>query len=221
MVMEYVEHDLKELMDYMPNEFTISEVKQLLLQLLHAVDYLHSRFIIHRDLKSSNILISNNGSLKLADFGLARRISSPLDSSTGSGSALTPLVVTLWYRAPEILLGSREYGFPVDMWSVGCIMAELLSRRPLFPGTSELEQLNLIFKLLGTPNERSWPGFDRLPHCETFKFAEYPAEGKLKESFGDCLSESGMSLLSSLLNCDPSQRPTAQEALSSQWFRYE
>jgi cell division cycle 2-like protein len=164
--MEYVEHDLRELLEYQRHPqseqaadnqqqqqlrslLTLSEVKQLMLQLLSAIDYLHYNYIVHRDVKTSNLLLSNEGFLKLADFGLARRLADPLPaaefSESNSGGHLTPLVVTLWYRAPEILLGSQYYGFPVDLWSVGCVMAELINDgHALFPGQSELEQLNLV-----------------------------------------------------------------------------
>lgn len=142
-VMDYVEHDLKSLMETMRHKkqmFMPGEVKCLLRQLLSAVAHLHDNWILHRDLKTSNLLLSHKGILKVGDFGLAREYGSPL-------KAYTPIVVTLWYRAPELLLCAKEYSTPIDMWSVGCIFAELLLMNALFPGKSEVDQLNRIFKV--------------------------------------------------------------------------
>ncbi|RXG51582.1 Cyclin-dependent kinase 11B, partial [Armadillidium vulgare] len=141
-VMDYVEHDLKSLMETMRKKkqsFTIGEVKTLMIQLLRAVHHLHDNWILHRDLKTSNLLLSHRGILKVGDFGLAREYGSPLKQ-------YTPIVVTLWYRAPELLLGTKEYSCPIDVWSVGCIFGELLGMEPMFPGKSEIDQLNKIFK---------------------------------------------------------------------------
>ncbi|KAI3780045.1 hypothetical protein L2E82_09906 [Cichorium intybus] len=156
MVMEYMEHDLKALMETMKQPFSQSEVKCLMLQLLEGTQYLHDNWVLHRDLKTSNLLLNNRGELKICDFGLARQYGSPL-------KPYTHLVVTLWYRAPELLLGAKEYSTAIDMWSLGCIMAELLSKQPLFNGKTEFDQLDKIFKILGTPNETIWPGFSKLP----------------------------------------------------------
>lgn len=145
-VMDYVEHDFKTLMETMQHRkqsFLPGEVKCLTQQLLKAVAHLHDNWILHRDLKTSNLLLSHKGILKVGDFGLAREYGSPL-------KAYTSVVVTLWYRAPELLLCSKEYSTPIDMWSVGCIFAEFLSMQALFPGQSETDQLNKIFKVSNT-----------------------------------------------------------------------
>lgn len=142
-VMDYVEHDFKTLMETMQHKkqsFLPAEVKCLTQQLLAAVAHLHDNWILHRDLKTSNLLLSHKGVLKVGDFGLAREYGSPL-------KPYTPVVVTLWYRAPELLLCCKEYSTPIDMWSVGCIFAEFLSMTALFPGQSETDQLNKIFKV--------------------------------------------------------------------------
>lgn len=142
-VMDYVEHDFKTLMETMQHRkqsFLPGEVKCLTQQLLRAVAHLHDNWILHRDLKTSNLLLSHKGILKVGDFGLAREYGSPL-------KAYTSVVVTLWYRAPELLLCSKEYSTPIDMWSVGCIFAEFLAMQALFPGQSETDQLNKIFKV--------------------------------------------------------------------------
>uniref|UniRef100_A0A6N2MXG8 Protein kinase domain-containing protein n=1 Tax=Salix viminalis TaxID=40686 RepID=A0A6N2MXG8_SALVM len=133
MVMEYMEHDLKGLMESMRQPFSQSEVKCLMLQLLEGTKYLHDNWVLHRDLKTSNLLLNNRGELKICDFGC--QYGSPL-------KPYTHLVVTLWYRAPELLLGAKQYSTAIDMWSLGCIMAELLSKEPLFNGKTEVDQLD-------------------------------------------------------------------------------
>nr|XP_029118452.1 cyclin-dependent kinase G-2 isoform X2 [Elaeis guineensis] len=171
MVMEYMEHDLKGLMETMKQPFSQSEVKCLMLQLLEGVKYLHDNWVLHRDLKTSNLLLNNRGELKICDFGLSRQYGSPL-------KPYTHLVVTLWYRAPELLLGAKEYSTAIDMWSLGCIMAELLAKEPLFNGKTEFDQLDKIFRTLGTPNEKIWPGFAKLPGVKVnFVKQPHPAIG--------------------------------------------
>ncbi|GLV39462.1 pitslre [Carabus blaptoides fortunei] len=211
-VMDYVEHDLKSLMETMRNRrqvFVPGEVKCLLKQLLGAVAHLHDNWILHRDLKTSNLLLSHKGILKVGDFGLAREYGSPL-------KAYTPIVVTLWYRAPELLLCCKEYSTPIDMWSVGCIFAELLLMNALFPGKSEVDQLNRIFKDLGTPNEKIWPGYNELPAVKKMKFTEFPVS-QIRNRFG-MLSELGQNLLQRFLTYDPTQRITAEDALQHAYF---
>lgn len=211
-VMDYVEHDLKSLMETMRHKkqnFMPGEVKCLLRQLLLAVAHLHDNWILHRDLKTSNLLLSHKGILKVGDFGLAREYGSPL-------KAYTPIVVTLWYRAPELLLCTKEYSTPIDMWSVGCIFAELLLMNALFPGKSEVDQLNRIFKDLGTPNETIWKGFKDLPAVKKMKFTEYPVSN-LRAKF-NTLSEMGLGLLIDFLTYDPEKRITAEKALQHRYF---
>ena len=133
--MDFLEHDLKTLQEDMQEPFLPSEIKTLLLQLTSAVEYLHSNWILHRDLKTSNLLMNNRGQMKVADFGMARYYGDPPPK-------LTQLVVTLWYRAPELLLGAEKYGAEVDMWSVGCIFGELLTKEPLLQGKNEVDQLS-------------------------------------------------------------------------------
>ncbi|XP_043723877.1 cyclin-dependent kinase G-2-like isoform X2 [Telopea speciosissima] len=177
MVMEYMDNDLKVLMETMKQPFSQSEVKCLMLQLLEGVKYLHDNWVLHRDLKTSNLLLNNRGELKICDFGLARQYGSPL-------KPYTHLVVTLWYRAPELLLGAKQYSTAIDMWSLGCIMAELLAKEPLFPGKTEVDQINKIFKTLGTPNETIWPGFSKLPGVKVnFVKHQLPALGDSIEAF--------------------------------------
>ncbi|XP_030387914.1 serine/threonine-protein kinase PITSLRE isoform X2 [Scaptodrosophila lebanonensis] len=218
-VMDYVEHDLKSLMETMKNRkqsFFPGEVKCLTQQLLLAVAHLHDNWILHRDLKTSNLLLSHKGILKVGDFGLAREYGSPLKKYTS-------LVVTLWYRAPELLLCSPEYSTPIDVWSVGCIFAEFLQMSPLFPGKSEIDELNRIFKELGTPNDKIWPGYNELPAVKNMlsqnsQFTEYPVS-QLRKHFQDKTSDTGVALLQGLLTYDPKQRLTADGALKHPYFK--
>eukprot|EP00729_Bicosta_minor_P001155 gene1155-12043_t len=208
--MEFVEHDMKSLLETMTQPFLAREVKCLMLQLLKGVHHLHHQWILHRDLKTSNLLMSHRGILKIADFGLAREYGSPLKK-------YTKLVVTLWYRSPELLLGTNYYSTEIDMWSVGCIFAELLTQKALFPAKTEIESLNKIFQMLGTPNERVWEGFNKLPHVEKWTFKEFP-KSHWRKNFA-FLTEQGFDLLSALLRYDPAKRITASEALEHEWFK--
>ncbi|TYH61593.1 hypothetical protein ES332_D07G063000v1 [Gossypium tomentosum] len=217
MVMEYMEHDLKALMESMKWPFSTSDVKCLMLQLLEGVKYLHDNWVLHRDLKTSNLLLSNQGELKICDFGMARQYGSPQKQYTTK-------VVTQWYRAPELLLGAKTYSTAVDMWSVGCIMAEMLAKQPLFKGTSEIDQLRKIFDTLGTPNEKIWAGFSELPGSK----ANYSKQryNLLRKKFpvasftgSAVLSDAGFDLLNRLLTYDPEKRITADDALKHDWFR--
>lgn len=138
LVMEFLEHDLKTLQEGMDEPFMPSEVKTLLLQLGSAVEFLHDHWILHRDLKTSNILMNNRGEVKVADFGMARFVGDPPPAN------LTQLVVTLWYRSPELLLGAKEYDSAIDLWSLGCIFGELMIKQPLLPGKNEVDQLSKV-----------------------------------------------------------------------------
>ncbi|GAB5593798.1 Cyclin-dependent kinase 11B [Umbelopsis nana] len=209
MVMDFIDHDLKSLMEDMKSPFLQSEVKTIMIQLLSAVALMHDNWMIHRDLKTSNLLLNNRGQIKVADFGLARTYGSPLGN-------MTQLVVTLWYRAPELLLGAKEYSTAVDMWSIGCIFAELVLKEPLLPGRSEIEQLDKIFKLLGMPNDKIWPGFSDLPHAKNIAFVNQPYNN-LRSKFL-YLTEAGIDLMSKLLTYDPKKRISAEEALKHPYF---
>ncbi|KAH6841121.1 kinase-like domain-containing protein [Chaetomium sp. MPI-CAGE-AT-0009] len=215
LVLEFLEHDLKSILEDMPEPFLASEVKTLLQQLASGVAYLHDNWILHRDLKTSNLLLNNRGQLKIADFGMARYVGDPAPAQ------LTQLVVTLWYRAPELLLGAARYGAAIDMWSVGCIFGELLTREPLLQGRNEVEELSAIFALCGTPTDETWPGFRRLPNARGLRLP--PAGGRAGGGSGlrakfPLLTAAGVALLNGLLALDPDRRPTAKEMLAHEYF---
>ena len=197
---------------------TQGEVKGVLQQLCSAVSYMHSKCFFHRDLKTSNILVHRTGKVSICDFGLARKFESPPRGD------YTQVVVTLWYRPPEILLGETRYGPEIDMWSLGCIFAELLTQKVIFAGQGEVDQLSKIFKMLGTPSTESWPGFQGLPHANTLTIKgskvsrlkdEFPSNSFSGKTY---LDAAGFNLLSRMLCCNPRKRITAAEALKHDYF---
>jgi len=230
LVLEYVPHDLTGLLD-IAYRFNEIEIKCIFKQLLDALNYMHSEKYVHRDIKSSNILIDQNFRLKLADFGLARSIEPPLLDKLhdrGNSQEFTNKVITLWYRPPELLLGATKYGTAVDIWSAGCILAELILGRPLFTGKSEMEQLQLIFDMVGTPTDRSWPGVKELKLLRT---GDVTIDGdsnrkrpKLRERYStkmNNIAPGAINLVEKLLELDPSKRLTASRALNHRYFLQE
>ncbi|MCO5565815.1 hypothetical protein L7F22_019490 [Adiantum nelumboides] len=215
-VMDFIEHDLKTLLQTQNMPFLASEIKTILHQLLSATALLHRNWIIHRDLKTSNLLMNNRGQIKLADFGLARMYGDPpMDEEE-----MTRLVVTLWYRAPELLLGTQRYDTAIDIWSVGCIFAELINKEPLFCGKNETDQIIKIFKLLGQPSEDIWHGFSKLPNAKNiFGNSHSIAQpfSKLRQTF-KYSTENCIDLLQKMLTYDPERRITAEQALQHPYF---
>uniref|UniRef100_A0A8B9DXT3 Cyclin-dependent kinase 14 n=1 Tax=Anser cygnoides TaxID=8845 RepID=A0A8B9DXT3_ANSCY len=190
----------------------VFEYVLFLFQLLRGLSYIHQRYILHRDLKPQNLLISDTGELKLADFGLARAKSVP--SHTYSNE-----VVTLWYRPPDVLLGSTEYSTCLDMWGVGCIFVEMIQGVAAFPGMKDIQdQLERIFLVLGTPNEDTWPGVHSLPHFKPERFTQYSPKN-LRQAWNKLsYVNHAEDLASKLLQCFPKNRLSAQAALSHEYF---
>ncbi|KAL7294710.1 hypothetical protein TKK_0012007 [Trichogramma kaykai] len=207
LVFDFMDTDLEVIIRDINIVLTSANIKCYMIQTLQGLEFLHCNWILHRDLKPNNLLISSEGVLKIGDFGLAKFFGSPNRINTNQ-------VVTRWYRAPELLFGARLYGTGIDMWAVGCILAELLLRVPFLPGESDLDQLTKIFQTLGTPTEETWPGLSQLPDYIAFK--SFPAI-PLKDIFtaaGDDL----LDLLASLLNINPLERCTCDEALQMPYF---
>lgn len=209
LVFEYLDQDLKKYLDVCEHGLDINIVKSFLYQLLTGVAYCHHHRVLHRDLKPQNLLINREGELKLADFGLARAFGIPVRSYTHE-------VVTLWYRAPDVLLGSRKYSTPVDVWSIGCIFAEMVNGAPLFKGTTEETQLDLIFRHLGTPNDTTYPAFRELPDFRE-DFTVYPFPESLSSLVPNLDSE-GVALLQVMLEYDPARRISAAAARQHPFF---
>ncbi|XP_058396194.1 cyclin-dependent kinase 18 isoform X2 [Diceros bicornis minor] len=210
LVFEYLDSDLKQYLDHCGNLMSMHNVKIFMFQLLRGLAYCHRRKILHRDLKPQNLLINERGELKLADFGLARAKSVPTKTYSNE-------VVTLWYRPPDVLLGSTEYSTPIDMWGVGCIHYEMATGRPLFPGSTVKEELHLIFRLLGTPTEETWPGVTALSEFRAYNFPRYLPQPLI--SHAPRLDTEGINLLTSLLLCESKRRLSAEAALSHPYFR--
>lgn len=208
LVFEFLDQDLKKYLDACKEGLEPFTIKSFLYQLLEGIGYCHKHRVLHRDLKPQNLLINMEGELKLADFGLARAFGIPVRSYTHE-------VVTLWYRAPDVLMGSRNYSTPVDIWSIGCIFAEMATGRPLLPGSSDKDQLDKIFRLLGTPTKQSWPGMKDLPEFKE-NFPQYPAQNLAK--LIPQLPADGIDLLTNMLQFDPQKRLTAEEALRHEYF---
>lgn len=209
LVFEYMEHDLAGLASHPGLKFTEAQVKCYMQQLLRGLDHCHSRGILHRDIKGSNLLIDNNGVLKIADFGLASFF------DPHQSQPLTSRVVTLWYRPPELLLGATYYGTAVDLWSTGCILAELYAGKPIMPGRTEVEQLHKIFKLCGSPSEDYWRK-SKLPHATIFK-PQQPYRRCVADTFKD-FPAPALALMETLLSIDPADRGSAASALKSEFF---
>jgi len=211
LIFEFLTMDLKKYMDTnIPKDGQMEAklMKSYVYQLLQALLFCHQRRVLHRDLKPQNLLIDKNGCIKIADFGLARAFGIPV-------RVYTHEVVTLWYRAPEVLLGSPKYSCPIDIWSLGTIFAEMCNRRPLFQGDSEIDQLFRIFRVLRTPTEEIWPGVTQLPD---FK-ATFPSwtSINLKTSMKK-IEQTGLELLEAMLIYDPSKRISAKKALLHPYF---
>lgn len=211
LVFEYMDKDLKKYMDSRGGggQLDYVTIKSFMHQILQGIQFCHKNRVLHRDLKPQNLLINNKGQLKLADFGLARAFGIPVNTFSNE-------VVTLWYRAPDVLLGSRTYSTSIDIWSAGCIMAEMYTGRPLFPGTTNEDQLQKIFRLMGTPSERSWPGISQFPEYKS-NFHIYATQD-LRMILPQ-VDQLGLDLLNRMLQLIPGVRIKADEALTHAWFR--
>ena len=209
LVFEFLDKDLKKYMEAVNGMMSPALVRSYLYQCCRGLAFCHARGVMHRDLKPQNLLVTRDGRLKLADFGLARAFCPPI-------RPLTHEVVTLWYRPPEILLGSQTYAPPVDVWAIGTIFVEMVTKRPLFPGDSEIDQLFKIFRQLGTPTEDVWPGVTQLQDWNS----SFPIWRKApySKAVTDSLDAAGMDLLERFLMYNPKDRINAKESLNHPYF---
>jgi cyclin-dependent kinase 8/11 len=248
MVFEYAEHDLLQIIHHhtQPTRHPIppATVKSIMFQLLNGCQYLHSNWVLHRDLKPANIMVTSSGEVKIGDLGLARLFNKPLNSLFSGDK----VVVTIWYRAPELLLGSRHYTPAIDMWAVGCIFAELLSLRPIFKGEEakmdskktvpfQRNQMQKIVEIMGLPTKEKWPNLVNMPEylqLPTLSTSQHAKAGSSLEKWyystinshsttsaptsNSSLGAEGYKLLAALLEYDPEKRLTAQAALQHSFF---
>ncbi|EXJ76544.1 CMGC/CDK/CRK7 protein kinase [Cladophialophora psammophila CBS 110553] len=215
MVFEYLSHDLTGLINHPTFKLTPAHKKDLAKQMFDGLDYLHRRGVLHRDIKAANILISNTGQLKYADFGLARfyNKSRKLD--------YTNRVITIWYRPPELLLGETQYGPEVDIWSAACVFVEMFTKKAIFPGEGgELSQLDKVYNVLGTPTRSDWPGIVDLPWFELMQ----PVDRRkrvFEAMFKDIFTPAGLDLVQKMFKYDPKKRPNAEQVLNHEYFTSE
>uniref|UniRef100_A0A0B7K8I5 cyclin-dependent kinase n=1 Tax=Bionectria ochroleuca TaxID=29856 RepID=A0A0B7K8I5_BIOOC len=215
MVFEYLSHDLTGLLNHPTFKMESAQKKHMAKQLFEALDYLHTRGVLHRDIKAANILVSNEGVLKLADFGLARFYAKHRQLD------YTNRVITIWYRSPELLLGETKYTAAVDVWSAACVMVEIFTRHAIFAGDgTELSQLDKIYNILGTPNRQDWPG---LVDMAWFELMRPTARRKnvFAEKYGGRVTPAAFDLLSAMFRYDPAARPNAAEVLQHPYFTTE
>jgi len=211
LVFELLDSDLKKHMKALNGQLQPTQVRDFGRQLITGIEFCHANRIIHRDLKPQNLLINSNNRLKIADFGLARAFSLPVPQYTHE-------VVTVWYRPLEILLGSKLYSVPVDLWGVGCILAEMATGSPLFAGDSEIDTAFKIFQKLGTPNETIWPGVSELPDFKpTFPKWQPKGWANIRNTLAQ-VGTTGIDLLEQLMKYSPRARISARSALAHPYF---
>lgn len=223
MVTPYMDHDLSGMLTNPDIRFSEAQIKCYMLQLLEGVRYLHDSHILHRDMKAANILISNRGNLQIADFGLARHYEGPTPrAGDGNGEAVrdyTSLVVTRWYRPPELLLTLRRYTPAIDMWGVGCVFAEMFEHKPILEGRTDVDQCVRIFQLIGSPTDETMPGWHKLPGCDGQNTWDYK-KGDIDQRFAK-IGKIGLDLLKNLLMLDWRKRVNALDALKHPYFTTE
>lgn len=212
LILEYCPYSLDKYIDsYRDAACNIPhpQIKAIARQMFKGLNYLHQNFIVHRDIKPPNLLISSNGVLKIIDFGLSKRI-------IHDNKLMTPGMMTLWYQPPEILLQAPSYGIGVDLWSAGCVLGELLKRSPLLPGKGDINQLTLIVDLIGKPTPKIWPGMTACKHYD-LNLKDQPFN-RIAETFQNLVEAGAIDLLTQLLVYDPNARLSAEDCVDHDWF---
>ena len=200
------------LYDYVSKKLPEKVIKQIIFQVLCGINYLHSLKYIHRDIKPDNILLSSEGKIIITDFDLCRQ------ESKGKEDKMTRTAVTLYYRAPEIFFGELYYGNKIDIWSIGCVFAELIIGKPLFKGNNELGTLSKIIETIGSPNEENWPGVSQLPNYLPFNGGEFKL-GEILTKEG--LSKKGVECITKMLMLDPKKRPSCKDLIENDYFKMD
>jgi len=209
-IMEYCNYDIKSILES-TTKFSQNQIKMITKQLLYGISVLHDNFIIHRDLKTSNILLNKKGILKICDFGMARIFNN-------NSKFLSQEVITLWYRPPEILLGKKNYTIAADLWAVGCILSELVTSNVLFSGKSELDQLIKIFSSLGAPTSEIWLNLHSFPSTKKIIFPLQPYNSVFSKMYGE-MDFVAVDLIQKFLVYDPAKRISARCALKHRFFK--
>jgi cyclin-dependent kinase 7 len=218
LVLEYLPlGDLEMLIKDQNNvHYTLADIKAWMGMLCRGVWFCHANYVLHRDIKPNNLLIAANGVMKLADFGLARSFADPYER-------MTHQVITRWYRPPELFYKARHYSGGVDVWSVGCVFAELVHRLPYLPGATDVQQLELICQNVGSPNEDNWPGVSSLEAYVAMS-SDQATPVKSKQQWlmeFPIIGDKGVDLLMSMLTLDPNKRATAEDLLRHEWWTIE
>ncbi|KAG8188160.1 hypothetical protein JTE90_029084 [Oedothorax gibbosus] len=220
LVLEFCEYDLSQILGCRHVKFLLPDIKAILKQLFEGLSHLHQHEFMHRDIKPANLLLTKEGELKIGDFGMSRVLKEKLPNDDTPGT-YTPRVVTLWYRAPEVLLSQSQYGTAVDMWSAGCVMAKMFTRYPIFPGESEIHQLDLITSLCGSINSESYPDSENIPVLANLRLPGNRVR-KLSRTIKRVVKDdNAMDLIEGLLTLDPHSRICATASLSHQFFKAE
>lgn len=215
MVFEYLSHDLTGLLNHPSFKLDAAHKKHLAKQLFDGLDYLHRRGVLHRDIKAANILVSDEGQLKLADFGLARFYAKRRQLD------YTNRVITIWYRSPELLLGETQYGPGVDIWSAACVLVEIFTRHAIFPGDGgEISQLEKIYAILGTPTRTDWPGLVDMAWFELLR-PSAKRTNVFAEKYKEKVTPAAFELLEAMFQYDPAKRPSASDVLEHPYFTAE
>ncbi|GIY43942.1 cyclin-dependent kinase 9 [Caerostris darwini] len=212
LVLDYCEYDLGRLIYNPKINFTLEDIKTIMKQLLNSLYFIHSSKVLHRDVKPTNILVTGNGIIKLADFGLARAFSSNKPKNYTNG------VVTLWYRSPELLLGERNYGPPIDIWAAGCTMAEIFLRNPVMQGDTEQQQIMLICDLCGSIEPETFPGCEKLDLYQKMELPKGIKRSLREKMTGFIKEQRAIDLLDRMLNMDPHRRIDSDTALNHDFF---